>query len=174
MVALVYFFRINCVRLQQNLPAISGGMAVWQDQRDISNTFWDIYGYNLTIESAIPISTGTAWERNPAISDNVVVWDDTRRSHADILFGPNVPQCVNPPSMNPNNDCKIDMMNFTESPHSGENPVKICSELWQTMGNRGVCAPINGIKKAILEILSRFRSWCPSGHVGSTPSTRTF
>ncbi len=55
---------------------------------------------------------------------------------------------------------------------SGENPVKICSELWHTMGCCGVCAPINGIKKAIPEVLSRFRSWFSLESVGSTPITR--
>ena len=38
---------------------------------------------------------------------------------------------------------------------SGENPVKMNSELWQTIGCCGVCAPINGIKKAIPEVCSR-------------------
>ena len=60
-----------------------------------------------------------------------------------------------------------------KAPHSGENPVKIYSELWQTMGCRGECTLINGIKRAILDIISRFGSWYPYGCVGSTPITRS-
>ncbi len=55
---------------------------------------------------------------------------------------------------------------------SGENPVKICSELWYTMGCSGVCAPINGTKKVIPGVLVRFRSLCPSGRGGSNPLAR--
>ena len=59
-------------------PAISGNTVVWAQ--------WDqnIYGYDLSTHSTFPICThaGTQWK--PAISDNIVVWEDLRNLNWDI------------------------------------------------------------------------------------------
>jgi len=68
----------------QNFPAIFGNIVVWRDFRNgISDPWavganWDIYCYDLSTSQEFPICTNTADQGPPAISANIVVWEDGR------------------------------------------------------------------------------------------------
>jgi len=61
----------------QENPAISGDLIVWQDFR---NGNWDIYMYDLVTKKESQITSHPADQINPAISGNVIVWEDYSKS----------------------------------------------------------------------------------------------
>lgn len=62
----------------QQKPAISGNIAVWQDYYGGN---WDIYGdgdLNSDTDSFIPICTVAGSQLNPSVDANIVIWEDYR------------------------------------------------------------------------------------------------
>jgi beta propeller repeat protein len=82
----------------QQWPAVSGNIVVWEDNR---NGNWDIYGYDLSNQTEFPICTDAADQRWPQISGNTVVWFDDPNGNSN-LYGYNLsthtefPICTNP------------------------------------------------------------------------------
>jgi beta propeller repeat protein len=72
----------------QFYPAIYEDTVVWQDIRNGNS---NIYGYNLSTETSIQITIGTA-PFGPAIFGDIIVWEDDRNKNYDIYgfdFGVN-------------------------------------------------------------------------------------
>ncbi|MFA5056295.1 MAG: hypothetical protein WC562_09060, partial [Dehalococcoidia bacterium] len=69
----------------QWMPAVSGDIIVWMDNRNGSwqNGIWDIYGYNITTDTEFPICVDSASQRHPAISGDIVVWEDGRNRNGN-------------------------------------------------------------------------------------------
>ena len=91
------------------MPAISGNIVVWYSYR---NGNADIYGYDLSTSTEFPICTDSAHQRYPAISENIVVWEDGRLFNDD-LFGGFAVWCNNKPQGDANDDCVVDIVDFS-------------------------------------------------------------
>lgn len=68
-------------------PMISGDIVVWSCDTDGD---WNVYGYNISTSTQIPISTDKAHETGPSISGNIVVWTDYRNSEFGDIYGYNL------------------------------------------------------------------------------------
>ncbi len=68
----------------QQWPAISGNIVVWEDSRNNPDgprgIFWNsgIYGFDLATGEEFPVTTTPGIHRQPAISGDVVIWQDAR------------------------------------------------------------------------------------------------
>lgn len=71
---------------RQKEPAISGDIMVFQDRRS-GDAIYDIYAYNKLTDTHIPVCTVETSCYKPAVSNNSVVWMDTRD---DGFAGPDI------------------------------------------------------------------------------------
>lgn len=82
-------------------------MVVWADSRDLAETDYDIYGYDLSTGQEFPVCLAPGTQAHPAVHAGVVVWEDHRRGSWDIYGydlsnGQEFPICVAPGSqLNP-------------------------------------------------------------------------
>jgi beta propeller repeat protein len=83
----------------QTLPAISGDIVVWQDNR--GGAYYDVYGYDLATKQEFPVCVDAGHQQYPAIADGVVVWDSMTGAVAtadiygsDVVTGQQVPVCT--------------------------------------------------------------------------------
>ncbi len=67
----------------QQYPAIYGDKIVWEDYRNGNR---DIYMYDLSANTEIPITTHPSTQRYPAIYGDKIVWADYRNGNADIYM----------------------------------------------------------------------------------------
>jgi len=65
-------------------PAISDNVVVWAQY---AGTNSDILGYNLMTEEEFPICTAGGYQAGPAISSDLVVWEDKRSGYRWDLYG---------------------------------------------------------------------------------------
>ncbi len=84
-------FPVSTAPNDQLSPVISGNFVVWTDARnawfDSECSCWrntDIYGYNLDTQTEFSVSTAPGDQTNPAISGNIVIWQDNRNGNWDI------------------------------------------------------------------------------------------
>lgn len=64
-------------------PELSGDRVVWQDQRDDDG---DIYLYDFSTSTLLPICTAAGTQWAPDIDGDIVVWTDERSGKATIWF----------------------------------------------------------------------------------------
>jgi beta propeller repeat protein len=82
--------RITIDSNDQRYAAIYGNIIVWQDNRNIftdgegkEQHHWDIYMYDLFKGEETRITSDTNDQRNPAIHENLIVWEDNRNTFKD-------------------------------------------------------------------------------------------
>ncbi len=56
-------------------PDVSGTLVVWEDTANASS---DIFAYDITLDTTLPICIDSADQHNPRISGDLVAWDDLR------------------------------------------------------------------------------------------------
>ena len=71
-------FPICAASNDQERPAISNGFVVWDDGRNLAQTGWDIYGYDLYVQQGFSLYVAPGDQRSPAISGDIVAWEDSR------------------------------------------------------------------------------------------------
>ena len=64
-------------------PSIDGNRLVWQDNR---NGNYDIYYYDLSINTEMRITTNSSDQTHPVISGNYIVWVDNRDGNENIYY----------------------------------------------------------------------------------------
>ncbi|MHC4742429.1 MAG: hypothetical protein ACYS8Z_10985, partial [Planctomycetota bacterium] len=78
---------------------------------------WDIFAYNLTTHREFRITDDPHHQTNPAISGNLVVWQDNRDGPQNIyavrLKGPVLARCRQKMPGDINEDCRIDFDDFS-------------------------------------------------------------
>jgi beta propeller repeat protein len=84
-------------------PVVSGDIVVWCYER---NGNYDIYGYDLNTSTEFPICTDAANQYFPAISGDIVVWQDNYH-----IYGISI-NCTSKPQSDANDDCVVDMQDF--------------------------------------------------------------
>lgn len=77
-------FFVSDKALRPSRVTMSRRWVVWEDRRnEPGETYWkDLYGYDLTTRTEIPVAVARGTQAHPSIWEDVVVWDDNRTSNA--------------------------------------------------------------------------------------------
>lgn len=80
-------------------PSICGDVVVWMDNRNfnINDGKWDIFMKNIATGVVRPVCMDPGWQSSPVISDNIVVWEDSRTGSSDLYMS-RLDSDMDPPS----------------------------------------------------------------------------